>query len=70
VDAEVFDIDLFDNDCSVSNELLGQRRKVIGYISAGSCENWQPDTDKFPSVILGNDYAGWPGKKWLDILSI
>ena len=70
VDAQVFDIDLFDNDSSVIDELHGQGRKVIGYISAGSWENWRADADKFPPVVLGNDYEGWPGEKWLDIRQI
>jgi hypothetical protein len=67
VDAQVFDIDLFDNDASVVKDLHDRGRKVIGYISAGSMENWRPDADQFPEEVLGKDYEGWPGEKWLDI---
>jgi endo-alpha-1,4-polygalactosaminidase (GH114 family) len=47
-----------------------QGRKVICYISVGSWEDWRPDADQFPASILGNDYEGWPGEKWLDIRQI
>jgi hypothetical protein len=70
VDAEVFDIDLFDNETSVVEELHRQGRKVICYISVGSREDWRPDADQFPAEVLGNDYDGWPGEKWLDIRRI
>ena len=70
VDAEVYDIDLFDNDASVVEELHLQGRKVICYISVGSREDWRPDADQFPEEVLGKDYDGWPGEKWLDIRRI
>jgi hypothetical protein len=70
VDAQVYDIDLFDNESSVIEELHAQGRKVICYISVGSWEDWRPDADQFPRVVLGNDYEGWPGEKWLDIRRI
>jgi hypothetical protein len=70
VDADVYDIDLFDNDRSVIDELHRQGRKVICYISVGSWENWRPDAKNFPELVLGNDYEGWPGEKWLDIRRI
>ena len=67
VDAQVFDIDLFDNAAAVVKELHDQGRRVIGYISVGSYENWRPDAAQFPPELLGKDYEGWPGEKWLDI---
>lgn len=70
VDAEVYDIDLFDNEASVIAALHAQGRKVICYISAGSWEDWRPDKGQFPPEIIGKDYAGWPGEKWLDIRQI
>ncbi len=70
VDAQVYDIDLFDNDASVVQILHSQGRKVICYISVGSFENWRPDADHFPPQVLGKDYSGWPGEKWLDIRQI
>lgn len=63
---DMYDIDIFDNDASVVASLHAQGRKVIGYFSAGSWEDWRPDADQFPPEVLGND-NGWPGEKWLDI---
>ena len=70
VNAQVYDIDMFDNDASVVSSLHAQGKKVICYISAGSWENWRPDAAQFPSSVIGNNYAGWAGEKWLDIRKI
>jgi hypothetical protein len=70
VDAQVFDIDLFDNDAGVVQALHERGRRVICYISVGSREDWRPDADRFPEQVLGRDYDGWPGEKWLDIRRI
>src|SRR5664280_110402 len=70
VDAQVFDIDLFDNAAAVVKELHDQGRRVIGYISVGSYEDWRPDAAQFPPELLGKDYEGWPVEKWLDIRRI
>jgi hypothetical protein len=69
VDAQVYDIDLY-ADQSVIDELHSRGVKVIGYISAGSWEDWRPDANQFPTEVLGKDYEGWPGEKWLDIRRI
>lgn len=70
IDAELYDIDLFDNDRSVVAALHEQGRRVVCYISVGSWEKWRPDKDRFPAEVLGKDYAGWPGERWLDIRRI
>jgi endo-alpha-1,4-polygalactosaminidase (GH114 family) len=67
IDADVYDIDIFDNDASVIADLHAKGRRVIGYINVGSWEDWRPDKDQFPPEVLGADYEGWPGEKWLDI---
>jgi len=66
IEADVYDIDLY-VDQSIIDELHARGRKVICYISVGSWEDWRPDKDQFPAQVLGNDYDGWPGEKWLDI---
>jgi hypothetical protein len=66
---DVIDIDL-DVDQSVLDHFHDQGMKVIGYISVGSYENWRSDVDLFPAVVLGKDYEGWIGEKWLDIRRI
>ncbi len=70
VDAQVFDIDLFDNDASVVASLHARGRKVICYLSAGTWEDWRPDKDQFPRGVIGREYEGWEGERWLDIRQI
>ncbi len=66
-DASLYDIDLFDTNTSVIEELKKSGKKVICYFSAGSYEDWREDSYKFPKSVLGNDLDGWEGEKWLDI---
>ncbi len=66
VNAQMYDIDLFDNDASVVAELHARGRKAVCYFSAGSWENWRSDANQFPAAVLGKK-NGWPGEKWLDI---
>jgi len=65
IEADVYDIDLY-VDQALIDELHAKGRKVICYMSVGSYEDWRPDKDQFPAEVLGNDYDGWPGEKWLD----
>jgi hypothetical protein len=67
VDADVFDLDLFDTSSDVIRELHLKGRKVICYISVGSWEDWRSDAEQFPAQVLGYEYDGWPGEIWLDI---
>jgi hypothetical protein len=69
IEAEVYDIDLY-VDQAIIDKLHAKGAKVICYISVGSYEDWRPDKDQFPKEVLGKDYDGWPGEKWLDIRRI
>jgi hypothetical protein len=69
-DVQMYDVDMFDVSASVVAALHAKGRTVICYISVGSWEDWRPDADQFPDEVLGNDYEGWPGEKWLDIRRI
>ncbi|MFZ5911862.1 MAG: endo alpha-1,4 polygalactosaminidase [Chloroflexota bacterium] len=69
IEADVYDIDLY-VDQSIIDELHAKGRKVICYISVGSYEDWRADADQFPEEVLGKDYEGWSGEKWLDIRRI
>lgn len=66
-DVDLYDLDLEDTPQSIIDELHSRNITVICYISAGSSEDWRKDKDAFPKSILGKDYDGWPGEKWLDI---
>lgn len=65
-DAELWGIDLFDNDAAAIAALQGQGRRVICYFSAGSGEDWRPDYDQIDPAALGEPLDGWPGERWLD----
>lgn len=67
IKADVYDIDLFENEASVVADLKKQGSKVICYISVGSFEDWRPDANQFPPSVIGKAYADWPGERWLDI---
>jgi hypothetical protein len=66
VEAQMFDIDLFDNDAATIASLKSQGRVVICYFSAGSFEDWRPDAGDFPQEALGDPMSGWD-ELWLDI---
>jgi len=68
--AQVVDLDLFDASPQTISQLKAQGKKLICYVSVGSWENWRPDASQFPKEVIGKDYAGWPGEKWLDIRQI
>ncbi len=65
-DAEVWAIDLFDNDAATIAGLQAMGRKVICYFSAGSGEDWRPDYAMLDAAALGKPLDGWPGERWLD----
>jgi hypothetical protein len=64
---DVYDIDLFDNDQATIDALHAAGGYVICYFNAGSFENWRPDAGRFPREVIGKDYGGWPGERWLDV---
>jgi Glycoside-hydrolase family GH114 len=69
IEADVYDIDLY-VDQAIIDELHAQGRRVICYISVGSWEDWRPDKNDFPSEVLGRNYEGWKGERWLDIRQV
>ena len=70
LEVDLYNIDLFENDATVVAALHSRQRTVICYISVGSWEKWRSDADGFPPSVIGKDYGGWPGEKWLDIRQI
>jgi len=67
VNAQVYDVDLFDTSAAQVGQLQSQGSKVICYLSAGSYEAYRPDSNKYPAAVLGNTLEGWPDERWLDI---
>jgi len=68
LDVSVYDID-WESDASIVETLHAAGKKVICYVSVGSWEDFRPDAGDFPDSVIGNDYDGWPGEKYLDIRS-
>jgi hypothetical protein len=66
-DVEVYDLDLFDTDSTTVELIHAAGGHAICYINAGAWEDWRPDAAQYPKEIIGRDYSGWPGEKWLDI---
>jgi hypothetical protein len=66
----VLDLDLFDTPASLVAALRARGVRTICYLSAGTIEDWRPDADALPDAVVGNDYAEWPGERWLDIRRI
>ena len=67
VEVEVYDVDLFNTEQVVIDELHADGRLVICYFSAGTWEEWRDDAGEFPPEVLGNAMADWPDEKWLDV---
>jgi hypothetical protein len=63
---QVFDID-WEEPASAVQSLHAAGKKVICYLSVGSWEDWRPDAAQFPSAVIGTEYPGWPGEKFVDI---
>lgn len=68
VDVDVYDID-WESDAELVAELRARGVRVICYVSVGSWEDFRPDADDFPTNVIGNDYDGWPGEKYVDLRS-
>jgi hypothetical protein len=67
VEADVYDIDGFDNSARVVARLHARGRKAICYIDAGAYEDYRPDASRFPASVLGKPNPLWEGERWLDI---
>ncbi|KGO72442.1 Uncharacterized protein PITC_076190 [Penicillium italicum] len=69
VDADIWDIDLFDNTAETITTLRNKGHKVICYFSAGTYEDWRSDISKFDTADFGSNLDEWPGERWLNIKS-
>lgn len=67
VQADVYDLDAVTTPAATVAALHAKGRRVICYINVGAYEEWQADKAQFPAQVLGKDYPGWPGEKFLDI---
>ncbi|MFG1796063.1 endo alpha-1,4 polygalactosaminidase [Nocardia sp. NPDC049149] len=70
INAQVYDIDLFENPASTVRTLHEQGRKVICYMSGGSWEPYRPDAGDFPDSVKSGPVPEWEDERWLDIKQI
>lgn len=70
IDVDAYDVDGFDTSKRTVKRLHRGGSKAICYVNVGAWENWRPDKKKFPKSVLGRNYSGWAGEKWLDIRRI
>lgn len=68
-DVDVWDIDMYTNSKDTISAIKKLGKKVICYFSAGSYEDFRPDSDQFDSGDIGAELDGWPGEYWLNISS-
>src|ERR1700680_1823610 len=52
-DAQMYDIDMFDNDAAKVEQLHDTGSKVVCYIDAGTWERFRPAAKDFPKIVLG-----------------
>jgi len=67
VDAEVYDLDLFETTAAEVRQLHDDGRFVVCYLSAGSWEPYRPDAARFPRSVRGAPIQGFEDERWLDI---
>ena len=67
MNASVYEVDCEDTPASVVADLHRRGRTVVGYLSAGSWEDYRDDAAKFPAVVKGRVLDGWPHERWLDV---
>lgn len=66
VHVPVYDIDLFTNNASTISNLHALNRSVICYFSAGSYEDFRPDSGNFTKDDYSKPLKGWQGEWWLN----
>jgi hypothetical protein len=66
LDVRMYDVDGFETKGPLVAAMHAEGIRVVCYLSAGAWENFRPDADDFPRVVLG-ETNGWPGERWLDI---
>ncbi len=67
LEAEVYDLDLFETTRAEVRALHDEGRFVVCYLSAGSWEPYRPDARRFPRSIRGRPLDGFEDERWLDI---
>ncbi|ORX47321.1 hypothetical protein BCR36DRAFT_330685 [Piromyces finnis] len=70
VNADIFDLDLFETPVNKIKELKNKGKKVICYFSGGTIESWRDDAEEFlnKGVVL-EEMEDWEDENWVNIRS-
>src|SRR5215207_4642058 len=66
-DVGMLALGVFETSPSRLQELKARGVRTVCVINAGAWENWRPDSGAFDLRLIGGNFAGWPGERWLDI---
>ncbi|WP_432564488.1 endo alpha-1,4 polygalactosaminidase [Kineococcus sp. SYSU DK003] len=69
VDVPVYDVD-WEVPRGVVDRLHADGRRVIGYLSVGTAEEYRSDVGGFPAEVVGAALGDWPDERWLDVRRI
>ncbi|MCC6540446.1 MAG: endo alpha-1,4 polygalactosaminidase [Bryobacterales bacterium] len=67
VDAEMYDLDMFETSAADVAKLRAAGRKTVCYVSVGTYEPYRPDSAQFPASVKGKALEGFADENWLDI---
>jgi hypothetical protein len=70
VDAETYDLDLFDVPDAAIEELHDRGVTVACYFSAGTYEDFREDAEGFPEDTRGEPLPDFSDERWLDVRRI
>jgi hypothetical protein len=58
---------VFETSPAKLQELKGRSMRTLCLVDAGAWENWRPDSGAYDLRVVGSNYAGWQGERWVDI---
>jgi len=65
--SKVVDLDVFDTDKKIIDNLKSEWKIVIWYINVWSIEKYRDDYNDFPKSVVWKTYPWWEDEKFLDI---
>jgi hypothetical protein len=68
--ASVIDMDGFETSTATVAKIHKAGKRAVCYINFGATETYRPDKAKFSASVIGKNYAGWAGERFLDIRKI
>lgn len=70
VDAQMYDIDLFDASMADVAAIHAKGAKAVCYLETGAWESYRADAADYPSSVLGKAVDGYPDERYVDIRKI